>query len=153
MKFSTRQDIESPIEAVFDNLSNFDAYERAALKRGLGVTRRATAEGESAWDLQFPLRGKMRSVIVSLVRLERPEHLGFAGESRSFQIEATLTLIALSKARTRMGVELDIRPRTMSGRLLLQSLRLSKGGYSRKFEAGVQSFAKKIERNRFRPAG
>lgn len=151
MKFSTRQDLELPIGAVFGTLSDFVLFERAALRRGVEVTRRPDAAVAAAWILRFPLRGKMRTVEAVLERLEPDEALAFRAESRSFQMELALTLIALSRARTRMAVELDIRPRTLSGRLLLQSMRLSKSGYARRFEAGVRSFADRIERNQFGP--
>lgn len=152
MKFSTRQDIELPIGAVFGTLSNFALFERVALRRGVEVARRSPEPGAVAWTLRFPLRGKMRTVEASLDRFVPEEALGFLGESRSFQMELGLALIALSRARTRMAVELDVRPRTLSGRLLLQSMRLSKSGYARKFEAGVKSFAERVERGGFGPA-
>jgi hypothetical protein len=151
MKFSTRKDLESPVEAVFDNLSNFAAFERAATRRGVEVVASGSGVLERAWQLRFPLRGKMRAVAVLLDRIERPGALGFAGESKSFDLRLDLTLFALSRTRTRIGVELDVRPRTLSGRLLLQSMRISKAGYARKFDAAVEGFALKLEQNRFRP--
>ncbi len=150
MKFSTRTDIESPVEAVFDNLSNFAAFERAARRRGAEVVASASGAVPS-WQLRFPLRGKMRALTILLDRIERPEAMAFVGESKSFDLRLDLTLFALSRTRTRLGVELDVRPRTLSGRLLLQSMRIGKAGYVRKFDAAVQGFAGKLEQNRFAP--
>lgn len=150
MKFSTRKDLDSPADAVFDNLSNFAVFEAAALKRGARVEA-AGAGDARLWRVHFPLRGKTREIAVALSRFDRPGALGFSGESRSFQIELALTLLALSRTRTRLGVELDVRPRSLSGRLLLQTLRLSKAAYARRFDAAVERFARKVERDRFRP--
>ncbi len=151
MKFSTRKDLESPIESVFDTLSNFPVFERAALRRGIKVAPSSDGDAKQRWELRFPLRGKIRTVEVALERFERPEALAFAGESKSFDIQLVLSLLALSRVRTRLGVELDVRPRSLSGRLLLQSMRLSKAGYSRRFEDAVQNFATKLEKNGFGP--
>ena len=151
MKFSTRKDMEAPIDAIFDKLSNFAAFERAALKRGIEVTRDTPSAGMPGWQIRFPLRGKMRSLSVALDAIDAPEAMSFAGESKSFDLRLDLTLIVLSRARTRLGVELDIRPRTLSGRLLLQSMRLTKPGYTRKFDTAVQSFAERLEKNHFSP--
>ena len=151
MKFSTRKDMEAPIDAVFDNLSNFAAFERAALRRGAEVSGAEAQDGMQAWQLRFPLRGRTREITVVLLRSDRPETLAFAGESRSFDIRLGLTLLALSRARTRLGVELDVRPRSRSARLLLQTMRLTKAGYQRRFDGAVEQFAKKLERDRFGP--
>ncbi len=36
MKFSTRKDIDAPIDHVFASVSDFQVYERAAMRRGAG---------------------------------------------------------------------------------------------------------------------
>ena len=49
MKLSSRQDIEAPVAFVFDALNDFQAWERAALRRGAEVARtdkmNVTAQG------------------------------------------------------------------------------------------------------------
>lgn len=149
MKFSTRADLEAPAGKVFDTLSDFGAFERFARRKGVEVTRKAVGGEAQGWHLRFALRGRMREMSVRLSDFERPERMNFAAGSKSFEMEFALTLIALSKSRTRLGVELDVRPRTLSGRLLLQSMRLAKSSNSRRFEAAVRSFADKVERGEF----
>ena len=144
MRFAARADMDLPIDTAFDRLSDFAAFERIAAKRGVEVERTGKAGSADAWHLKFRLRGKMRAMALTLDRCERPEALAFLGESKSFNLHGVITLIALSRTRTRLGTEIDVRPRTLSGRLFLQSMRLVKSGYSRKFEAGVQSLAERI---------
>lgn len=144
MRFTARADMDLPIDTAFDRLSDFAAFERGARKRGIAVERAGSAGGDESWQLQFRLRGRMREMALSLDRYERPETLAFLGESKSFNLHGIITLIALSRARTRLGTEIDIKPRTLSGRLFLQSMRLAKSGYSRKFEASVQGLAERI---------
>ena len=39
MKFSTREDVEVPIDQTFGIICDFDAYERSAMRRGAEVLR------------------------------------------------------------------------------------------------------------------
>lgn len=144
MKFSSRADLEMPIDTAFDRLSDFPRFEASARRRGADVTRIAGVGDRQAWDLRFRLRGKMRALSVTLDRFDRPEALSFDGESKSFTIAVALTLVALSRNHTRLGVEVDIRPLTLSARFLLQSARLMKSTYARKFDEGVKAMAVKI---------
>ena len=64
MKFSTREDIEAPIEGVFDMLCDFEGFERSAMRRGAEVQRvdRLPKPGVGMiWDVVFSMRGKMRN--------------------------------------------------------------------------------------------
>ena len=61
MKLSGRTDVQAPVEFVFDAISDFDFWERAALRRGAEVTRtdklRQPAPGMS-WMIRFGWRGR-----------------------------------------------------------------------------------------------
>ena len=39
MKFSTREDIEAPVDHVFAEVSDFAGFERRALRHGADITR------------------------------------------------------------------------------------------------------------------
>lgn len=148
MKFSTKEDIEAPAEFVFDSLANFPAYERAALRRGADVTRvdRLAKVGPGlTWSVRFPVRGKMRRVVCELERFDHPEAMEFIAESPGFNATLAVGLIALSRTRTRLAVDLVIKPRTLTARLMLQSIRLNKANYTRQFQARVQKYAADLE--------
>ncbi|SPH25075.1 hypothetical protein DEA8626_04110 [Defluviimonas aquaemixtae] len=148
MKFSTREDIEAPADTVFDALSNFERFERAAIKRGADVARLdplAEVAPGLGWSIRAPVRGRMRRVMCEMTGFDRPNGMVFSAESKGFLMELKLRLVMLSQARTRLGVEFEIRPRGLTSRLLLQSARINKASYARRFEARVQKFASEVE--------
>lgn len=144
MKLSTREDIDAPIETVFAAVSDFDAFERRMLRRGIDVTRdesQPLTEVGANWKACFTWRGRSHDVEAHLVALEPGENYAIESRSGGVVCMGVVDLIALSKSRTRLFVSLDLKPTTLSSRLFIQSLRLAKGSLDRKFKARVAEFA------------
>ena len=135
MELTTNEDIEAPLEAVFAKVSDFDILERSALRRGVDVRRtddrHETAAG-MAWTTTFAFRGKTRTADIELTRYEKPEFLTFEGKSGGLDVDLTIELVALSQTRTRLTMKVVTRPRTLSARLLMQSLKLAKGNLAKR---------------------
>jgi uncharacterized protein YndB with AHSA1/START domain len=156
MEFESKEDIEAPIDQVFAMLCEFDTFERLALRRGVDVTRRTDVPGGGAgmaWAAQFELRGKTRDLDLELVRCEPPELLEFAARSGGLDGTMVFTLVALSPRRTRLSAALALSPRTLSARLLVQSLKLARANMTRKFKLGMASYAKSLEERYRKAAG
>lgn len=148
MKFSSKEDIEAPIGEVFAMLSDFEAYERSAIRRGIEVQRvtdTPPGSADVAWDAQFMLRGKQRDVKLHLAQYEPPNAMRFEAVSQGLEGTLTLDLLALSPGRTRMAVALNLAPKTLSARLLVQSLKLAKSNLSKRFRGKVTAYAKQLE--------
>lgn len=148
MKFSSREDIEAPIETVYQTVTDFDRFERQLLRRGVDITRDdSTPQTDvgAKWQAQFAWRGRTHNVDAEMITID-PD-TGFSIESRSGGVVCigVIDLVALSTSRTRMFASLDLRPTTLSSRLLIQSMRLAKGSLSKKFKARVADFASRIE--------
>ena len=147
MKFSTRTDIDAPIEHVFAELSDFQGFERSAMRRGAQIRRVDTqaAPGPGmAWEAAFPFRGKTREMRIELETYEAPTLMGFAGRSPGLTGFCEVELIALSPKKTRLRLALDLRPQTLSARLLIQSMKLAKSSLSKKFDARVEGYSRDI---------
>lgn len=148
MKLSTREDIEAPIDHVFAQVSDFEALERSALRRGAEVQRidaLARPGPGMAWDSRFDLRGKRREMRLELTEYDPPNALRFAARSTGAEGEMLVDLVALSRGRTRMAFEIEIRPLTLAARLMVQSLKLAKGNVAKRFEMRVATYARDIE--------
>lgn len=148
MKFSNRVDVAAPAEFVFDQLSDFATFERMALRKGVALRRLDTLKSPGAgmsWDIGFKLRGRARQMIADVSRFERPEQIDCEGTSQGFHLSLTLALMELSKSRTRLTTGLEIRPRTLGARLLLQSAKLGRSNLDRRYDDRVRAFARMIE--------
>ena len=148
MKFSTNEDIEAPIDAVFDMLCDFEMFERSAMRRGAEVQRtdKLSAPGVGmTWDAVFELRGKRRQVAIEMVSFDRPNEMVLESRSQGLLGVMTIELVALSRNRTRIGVSFDIKPLNLSARLLVQSLKLAKTSLTKKFKVRMAEYAKNME--------
>lgn len=153
MKLVTRQDIEAPIDFVHAQISDFEMWERAALRRGAEVTRdnpdRPPGPG-TFWDTKFRFRGRERVVRITLTRHDPGQHLGFDAIGPSAEAAMTLDLVELGPRRTRVVVGVQIKPRTLAARLFLQGLKLAGKRVQQRFDGRVAKLAAEIQ-GRYRP--
>lgn len=154
MKFTTKKDIEAPIDQVWQSLADFEGWERAAMRRGADVSRtdslRSPGVGMS-WLGRFLYRGKERRADVKLTELALKTALAFNAVSAAIEADARVELMEMSAKRTRLHVTMEVKPRSLGARLFLQSLRLARAKVDRKFEARVAQLAEDLE-TRFRHA-
>lgn len=148
MNIGVSEDVAAPIAYVFDQLSDFSRFERAVLRRGADVSRldNLGAPGAGmAWDTAFDLRGRRREVRLELTGFDPPNGMVFDTCSQSLRGGLTVDLVALSRARTRISLAVEMRPLTLSARLLVQSLRLARNSVTKRVRAGLDTVARDIE--------
>lgn len=143
MKFSTRHDVDAPIDYVFARITDFDALERQAMRRGIGVARNDPAMPHgvgSTWDMEVPFRGKVRKLTGKISKLENPSYLEAQATSEGMDMTLDIELVALSRTRTRMVLGYDVRPKTLSARIILRSVKLAKNTMDRRFSRRIATF-------------
>ncbi len=148
MKFSSKEDIEAPVGEVFAMLSDFESFERSAIRRGIEVERVGGGDAPAVghcWQTRFLMRGKMRDMSIDLTRYDAPEIMRFETDSHGLTGAFVIDLMALSPRRTRMSVAIDLAPKNLSARLLLQSLKLAKSTLTKRFKLKVAEYAKHME--------
>lgn len=144
MNFTAKQDIEAPAERVWAALSDFPAWERAALRRGAEVSRtdRLAAPGPGmSWSGRFDFRGQRRDIAVRLVEMDPGARMVFQGATKLFTGEAVLDLVEMSARSSRLHLRLEIKPQTLAARIMLQSLKLAKGRAQKRIETRLADFA------------
>lgn len=148
MKFSNRVDVAVPADKLFDEITDIPAVERAARRKGVELRRLDTLTEPGAgmsWDVGFRLRGKPRQMIIDVRQFERPVRIAYEGASSGFELMLAMELTELAKTRTRLTTTLELRPRTLGARLLLQSARLGRANLDRRYDERVKSFLQDIE--------
>ncbi len=148
MKLSTREDIEAPISAVFDAVSDFDAIERRLVARGVAVRRDAAAPDAGPgrrWTADVAWRGRTHHIVAELAEVTEGQGYRIVSSSGGVVCESVVDLVALSKTRTRMLVSLDLRPTTLSSRLLVQSLKLARARLTERLSTRAWEFARRVE--------
>lgn len=148
MELTAKEDIEAPLDRVFAELSDFVALERQAMRRGIEVQRHGGETGVTegmGWHVQFTFRGKKRDAEITLTEYTPPERMVFDSVSGGLEVHMVVDLIALSRTRTRIGVATELKPKTLSARLLVQSLKLAKGGIEKRFQTRAAGLAQDLE--------
>jgi len=148
MQFTTREDIEAPIDFVFGVLSDFEGLQRQAMRRGAEVSRcdNLSAPGPGMmWDVAFPFRGKRREMRVEMVEFTPQSRLLFDSRVTGMEGVMSAELLALSRGRTRLDLTIELKPKSLSAKLLLQSMKLARSSLNKRFKVRVAEFAKATE--------
>lgn len=148
MKFSTRQDIEAPAEFVFEQISDFDGFERQAMRRGVQVQRKtpsAPVGVGSSWQLQMPFRGKQRDINAQITTFDGPNQLTGHAKSGGLNMVLDIELVPLSAKRTRVTYGFEVTPQNLSSRILIQSMKFAKSSLQRRFERRIGNFTEVID--------
>jgi len=154
MKFTNKTDINASVNDTFAGLADFEHFERQALRSGAEVAR-VDALGRPGqgmiWALRFVFRGKVQKINAELVDYDPPNMMVFSGVSDSFDAVVQFDLLALSARETRVTVSIDMKPKSLAARLILQSARLTKGSINKRFRNRLNRFGTELE-NRIRSA-
>ena len=148
MKFSAREDISAPIDAVFAALTDFDTVERAALRRGAEVERQDPGGVPglgTKWTITFAFRGKARRMKAEVTEFASPEGMAAQGAGAGLETGVNVQLVALSPRQTRVKIEVEVKPKTITARLFVQSMRLARSNLTQRFKDGVHKYARDLE--------
>ncbi|MCA0929251.1 SRPBCC family protein [Ruegeria profundi] len=148
MQFTAREDIEAPINAVFEMVADFERFERMAMRRGIEVRRLTGHMGVvpgTRWETQFKLRGKPRHIAIEMDECDPPSLMRFQATSKGMKGMTLVEFLALSQRRTRMSVEMSLAAKSLPARLFLQSLKLGQARFRRRFQMRLSEFAREME--------
>lgn len=146
MKFDAFKDLEIGQIDLFDRLSDFEQFERQVIRRGVNISRQGSIVSQSGlkWQCNFDYRGRNRSVLIELVDFEQPSALKFYVINNALNISVKLDLVALSLSRTRLSATSVIEPKTLAARLLVQSMKLTRSKYNKRYKSRLNAVCANI---------
>lgn len=97
------------------------------------------------WDLKFKLRGKKREFVLEMAHYDPPQSMRFYTYTSGVDGVMSVDLIELSRNSTRMVIRLEMKANNLTGRLLLQSLKIAKANLTGRVEAKLYEFARNTE--------
>lgn len=145
MKLTARQDIQADIGEVWSVLTDFDSLEAIARGRGLGIKRDA-GQALPVWTVGFNFRDKPREAEAQLLTLEEPTRITGLALGKSLEAEVIVDLQPLGPNRTRMTIETEVKARSLSARLFLQSLKLARGRIEGRYTKVASQLAAYVEK-------
>jgi len=150
MDFTAERDIAAPASAVFAVVSDFDHFVQEGVARDIRATRSdtLTAPGAGmAWRIEYRMRGADRRALSQLTAFDPPGSYAVAAQTSMLDIAATISCTPLGPSKTRLRVVIQAGPRNLSGRLLLQSVRLARGRLDARLDRALARLAERIEGN------
>jgi len=149
MQFSATHDLKLDQKDLFKRLTDFEYFENLAQGKGLDLQR--VSGGSSApaiglaWRAVFKLAGKQREITTTLTDMAAPDTLQFEFSSANMLGRSTVTLDPLSQTQTRLSVDIELQPQTLSARLFVQSLKLARAQANKRFQGRISRFAQFLE--------
>ena len=146
MKFVAKEDIALPQQVLFDFMADFQMFERVAIRRGVEITRSGSMASSDGlkWDCTFEFRGRDRMACVHLDEFSAPEKMAFLITNPALDNRVEITVSALSKKQSRFQVSTVLEPKTLTARLLIQSMKLARSKYNKRFQKRVAEVANEL---------
>lgn len=148
MKLTAKTDVEAPLAYVYANLTDHAAWEAEAVQRGAEVERPdgtpLTGVGAS-WRIRVKFRGKLRKFLVRIDDLQPDQRIAFGLEGQAVEGTSVFEVAALSPRRTRLRIVLDVKPKTLTARLFLNTLRLARTRVQSRFDLRAGQLGARIE--------
>lgn len=148
MKLTTRKDIEAPLDKVWTILTDFEHWERAAMRRGVEVHRGAADPAGAlplSWSAVLTWRERVRKVDLAVVEQDPPQRLVISAGGDTVAGNLVAELMEMGPQRTRILVAMEIKPLSLAARLFLQSMKLVRGRLQDKLDQRVGAFATDVE--------
>jgi len=130
MKFKVAEDIDAPVGMVFVQMTDFTGFEADARGRGADLRRVdnwTTAAVGVGWRGSVKVRSKTRAIASTVTILTQDETLVVDSRIGGMDCNLEMMFVPLSAERTRVAMTLEMKPDTLTARLILQTLKLARG--------------------------
>lgn len=126
---------------VYSALTDYAAHEARARGAGAEVTR--LGEGYR-WHARFRLRGIPREIELTILEAVADTSLRVHVVSPNLDIVSHTRLVPIGPGRTEVVLRVEVGPRSLAARLMLQSARLAQARLARRMGRRLRRFLKTI---------
>ncbi len=148
MRISLTRDIKAPPARIFEALTDFDALERRIRQGGAEIARRDDGGGgraDARWTIGLDLRGHRREIDARVARLAPDDHLSFAAVMDGIAATVDTDVAETAPGTARLVLTADLRGTTMSGKLLVQSLKVARASLTDRIGKRLDALVGMIE--------
>ena len=147
MKFSSGEDIEASAKAVLAPCvitRSFNNKCDVAVSRLCGWTNFLKLARACHGRLTSN-SGSVGTIFSQVQELKPQQPMLISNESDGLSGDVVVNVVALAPKRARLMLSVELKPKNLSARLLLHSMRFAKNSLDRKFKARICDLATKIE--------
>jgi hypothetical protein len=148
VKFKVSDDVEAPIDWVWEGFTDFAAIEADIRARDAELSRvgdwKEAALGV-AWRGSVPVRGKVRTIEARIAGFVPEEQLCVESRIGGMELHYEVVFAPLSAEVTRVSVTLELKASTLSARLLLQTLKIARRKVIQRLEGAVVRQGQAVE--------
>lgn len=148
MDLSAEYELDVPAWQTWAAITDFEGFQQRAQERGGRLSRVDTlseAGRGMAWDSAFVLRGREREARLEVTRWQADESFDLRTVMGGVIADATVTVEPRGD-RSLLRVDADLTSRNLTGRLMVQSLKLARGNVEAQFAKRVRQLGERIER-------
>ncbi|MGB0354344.1 MAG: hypothetical protein ACPGDA_10220 [Paracoccaceae bacterium] len=130
MKFKATEDIDASLELVFERFCDFTQIEADLTGRGAKLVREGgwlQPRKGTGWSSEIKLRGRARPVSSQITNFIHEEVMVIESQIGGMQTIYELRFQGINPQMSRVSAPLELKPTTLSARLVIQSLKLARG--------------------------
>jgi uncharacterized membrane protein len=148
LKFKVADDVEAPVDWVWEGFTDFAAIEADIRARDTELSRvgdwKEAALGV-AWRGSVPVRGKVRTIDARIAAFAPEERLLVESRIGGMACTYEVTFAPLTGGSTRVSVVLELKASTLSARLLLQTLKIARRKVIQRLDGAVVRQGQAVE--------
>ena len=141
--------VNAPMDWAFTALCDHRFFAARAAANGVTVTSPDTPDtpfADRTWQASGPFRGRPRTADISIKSIAAPVRLQLISTVSNIEAHTDIEFLETGRRRTRMKIRVGLLPRSMTARLIVQSLRFSRPRLTRRLDKATTRFAKMISR-------
>ncbi|MBL4806739.1 MAG: hypothetical protein JKY31_05535 [Rhodobacteraceae bacterium] len=148
MKFEYTSTINVPIEFAYARATDFDKFEQ----EGFGNIDKFEPTGDirapeigAKWKVRAEFQGRQRRFSLALRELSENEAVVFGNGTDKFDVEARFNFVKVDDENTDFLFEINSSAKTITGRLIMQTLQLARSRIERKLAVDFDAMRDRME--------